>query len=105
MAKTAKANIEKKLDLIEALEAEPTEENWKRALPKILAEGKYYFTFYPNGIQGSMSLKGAYAVIYDKGYKSLYKVPLVKLVGKKGEVEGATWYLKGLEINRKMITM
>ena len=71
------------------------------ARAKILKEGRYYYTFYPNGIQGSMSLKGAYAVIYDRRMKSLYKVPITKTAGKG--VEGATIYLKGLEINRKII--
>lgn len=90
-----------KQDVIAQLEADPTEENWKKAVPKILKEGKYYYTFYPKGIQGELSLKGAYAIIYDKSYKNLYKVPIFKKVGKG--VEGALWYLKGLEINRSII--
>ena len=97
----AKAPAKGKSDMIAELEANPSEENWKRAGWKILKEGRYYYTFYPDGVQGSMSLKGAYAVIYDKGYKSLYKIPLFKKAGKG--IEGATWYLKGLEINRSII--
>ena len=87
--------------IIAELQENPTEENWKRARAKILKEGRYYYAFYPNGIQGSMSLKGAYAVIYDARMKSLYSVPVIKRVGKG--VEGATIYLKGLHINRKII--
>ncbi|MDE1865030.1 MAG: hypothetical protein KGH94_00100 [Candidatus Micrarchaeota archaeon] len=88
-------------DIIEQLEANPSEENWKKAREKILKEGKYYYTFYPDGVQGSMSLKGAYVIIYDKNHKNLYKIPISKKAGKK--IEGATWYLKGLEINRSII--
>jgi hypothetical protein len=90
-----------KTDIIAQLVANPSEENWKKARTKILKEGRYYYTFYPKAVQGSMSLKGAYVVIYDKGFKSLYKVPISKRVGNK--IEGATWYLKGLEINRSII--
>ena len=88
-------------DIIAELKANPTEENWKKASAKILKEGKYYYAFYPNGIQGSMSLKGAYAVIYDGRMRSLYNVPVIKRAGKR--IEGATAYLKGLEINRSII--
>ena len=88
-------------DIIAQLQANPSEENWKKARPRVLKDGKYYFTFYPKGIRGSLSLKGAYVVIYDKRMKSLYNVPIVKRAGKG--VEGATWYLKGLSINRSVI--
>jgi hypothetical protein len=88
-------------DIIAELKANPSEENWKKASAKILKEGKYYYAFYPNGIQGSMSLKGAYAVIYDGRMRSLYNIPVTKRVGKR--IEGATVYLKGLEINRSII--
>lgn len=91
----------KKADIIEELESNPTEEAWRKARAKILKEGKYYFTFYPSGVKGSMSLKDAYAIIYDKGYRSLYRVPVTRRAGKR--TEGATWFLKGLEINRKVI--
>jgi hypothetical protein len=90
-----------KNDVIAGLKANPSEENWKKARVKILKEGKYYYAFYPNGIKGSMSLKGAYAVIYDGRMKSLYNIPVIKTVGKR--IEGATIYLKGLEINRSII--
>lgn len=97
----AKTPAKGKSDLIAQLVANPSEQNWKAAQKKILKEGKYYYTFYPKSVQASMSLKGAYVVIYDKKYKSLYKIPIFKKVGK--EIEGATWYLKGLEINRSII--
>jgi len=98
---TVKALSKGKSDLIAQLQENPTEENWKKARPRILKEGKYYFTFYPKGIQGSLSLKGAYVVIYDRKMKSLYNVPIVRRAGKG--VEGATWFLKGLSINRSVI--
>ena len=49
----------KSRELIAELKANPTEENWKKARPKILKEGKYYYAFYPKEIKGSMSLKDA----------------------------------------------
>ena len=87
--------------IINELWANPSEENWKKAKAKILKEGKYYFTFYPEEIQGSMNLKSAYAIIYNKGAKVLYRVPVIKKTGKG--IGGATIYLKGLEINRGLI--
>jgi hypothetical protein len=100
--KTSAKKVSKaKTDLISQLEASPTEANWKKAVPKLLKEGKYYYVFYPKEVKASMNLTEAYAVIYDKKYKSLYKIPIIKKVGK--EIEGATWYLKGLEINRSII--
>ncbi len=98
---TVKTPSKGKTDLIAQLAANPSEENWKKARAKTLKEGKYYYAFYPKGIQGAMSLKGAYVVIYDKKYKSIYNVPIFKRVGKG--IEGATWYLKGLGINRRII--
>jgi hypothetical protein len=97
----AKTSTKVRTDPIAELEANPNEENWKRARAKILKEGKYYYAFYPQGIRGAMSLKGAYTVIYDSKFKSLYKIPIIKRLGKG--IEGATWYLKGLEINRRII--
>ena len=88
-------------DVIAQLKEDPSEENWRKARAKILKEGKYYYAFYPDGIKGSTSLKGAYAVIYDRNMKSLYNVPVIKKVGKK--IEGATICLKGLQINRSII--
>ena len=94
MAKNAlKGPAQGKSDIIAQLEANPSEENWKKARAKILKEGKYYYTFYPNGVQGSMSLKGAYVIIYDKSYKNLYKIPISKKVGR--DIEGATMVSQG----------
>lgn len=85
---------------IEQLQKEPTEDNWKKAL-KIIQKGKYYYIYYPNALKGKMSLSSAYAIIYDKSEKPIFKVPILKKT--KNGIEGATSYLVGLEINREMI--
>lgn len=91
----------KKADVISALNSDPSEENWKSAIPKMLKEGKYYYVFYPDGVNEERSLLEAHAVIYGSDKKILYKVPIVKKSGKK--IEGATIALKGLQINRSVI--
>ena len=90
-----------KTDPIEALNVSPTERNWELARESILKKGKYYYPFYPSGVKGKGSLNDAYVVIYDKSYKSLYKLPIMRRLG--SGVEGATWFLKGLEINRRLM--
>lgn len=88
-------------DPIEELGKNPTRRNWELARERILKKGRYYYPFYPSGVRGKGSLNGAYVVIYDKGYKSLCKVPIMCRSG--GGVGGATWFLKGLEINRRLM--
>ncbi len=88
-------------DPIEALDKSPTERNWELARDAILKKGKYYYPFYPSGVKGKGSLNDAYVVIYDKSYKSLYKVPIMRKSG--SGIGGAIWFLKGLEINRKLM--
>jgi hypothetical protein len=87
--------------IIAELGKDPTERNWERARAKILEEGRYYFIFYPKELKGKMSLLDAHAVIYGRDHKSLYKIPVIKRTARG--IEGATIYLKGLEINRKLL--
>jgi hypothetical protein len=94
--------IAKNIGIITELNNNPTEANWGKAAAKIAKEGKYYFIFYPTGLKEKMSLLDANAVIYGKNFKQLYKVPILKKTS--NGIEGATIYLKGLEINRKMIS-
>lgn len=102
MAKEKKATGKNAGDrTIAELEANPTEQNWERAREKILKEGKYYFIFYPKELKGKASLLDAHAVIYGKDRRSLYKIPVIKKTAKG--IEGATIYLKGLEINRRIL--
>ncbi len=88
-------------DVIDALNSNPSRENWKAAQKRIQKEGKYYYVFYPTALKGKQSLFDAHIVIYDKAYRQLYKVPVMQKEG--GKVDGSTYYLKGLEINRRMI--
>jgi len=60
---------------------------------------KYYRIFYGSGLKDKDSLKDAYAILYDKSYKRLFKVPIIEVSGKR--FKGATAYLKGLSINNK----
>jgi hypothetical protein len=96
-----KKNVANAKDPVAELEKNPTQKNWEAAQKKILKEGRYYYPFYPSGVKGKGSLNDAYVVIYDKGYKSLYRLPIMRKTGKG--VEGATWFLKGLEINRRLM--
>lgn len=91
-----------KNDLIKELNSNPTEKNWELFLKKAKKDrAKYYSVIYPKGIKDRLSLRESYAVIYDNRYKQMYKVPIIKNT-KKG-IEGATMYLKGLEVNRKVL--
>ena len=80
----------------------PDEKHWelfKKRLKKDKA--KYYYVIYPKELKGRQNLKYAYAVIYNAKYRQLYKVPVIKTGGKG--IDGATIYLKDLEVNRKAI--
>ncbi|MDE1833298.1 MAG: hypothetical protein KGH58_02665 [Candidatus Micrarchaeota archaeon] len=99
MDKNAKAKPD---PLVLELGRNPTKENWARMGRKMKADkARMYYIFYPSGLKSKMNLKDAYAVIYDARAKPLYKVPIL-MKGKFG-IEGATYLLKELEINRKMI--
>jgi hypothetical protein len=80
----------------------PDEKHWAEFAKRMKKDhAKYYYAFYPGGVKGNLSLRDAYAVIYNDQYKQLYKVPVIKTT-KKG-IEGATIYLKNLDVNRKAI--
>lgn len=80
----------------------PDEKHWEAFRKRIVKDkAKYYYVVYPGSVKNSMNLREAYAVIFDGKYRQLYKVPIVKRA-KKG-IEGATLYLKDLEVNRKAI--
>ncbi|MGD0728961.1 MAG: hypothetical protein ABR981_02700 [Candidatus Micrarchaeaceae archaeon] len=104
--KTAKKSKEKspkgRNDIIEELNKNPDEKNWSLFGQRAKKDkAKYYYVIYPKEVKDSLNLKKAYAVIYDGKYKQLYKVPIIKTKG--NGIIGATMYLKGLEVNRKVI--
>ncbi len=87
---------------IEEFNRNPSEDNWKKFMGIMKKDkAKYYYIAFPAGVKGKGSLRDAYAVIYNGQRKQLYKIPVMKTVGKK--IEGATIYLKGLEVNRRAI--
>ena len=80
----------------------PDEKNWELFKKKMVKyKAAYYYVIYPSSLKGRLSLRDAYAVIYNKQYKQLYRVPIIK-TAKKG-IEGATIYLKNLDVNRRAI--
>ena len=88
--------------IVEALSKNPTKENWSKMERKLKKDkARMYYISYPSGLRSKMNLKEAYAIIYDAKAKPLYKLPIL-MKGKTG-IEGATYLLKELEINRKMI--
>lgn len=101
-AKKTKEKIKGKKDLIEELNSNPDEKNWSLFKQRAKKDkAKYYYVIYPKEVKDSLNLRKAYAVIYDNRYKQLYKVPIIKTTGKG--IRGATIYLEGLEVNRKVI--
>lgn len=103
MGDTLKDNEKKSKNKIVAdLNNSPSEENWKKFAIASKKDGsKYYRIFFPTGkIKGKSDLTGAYAVIYDSKYRSLYSIPII--VKRNKEIEGATIYLTHLELNRKV---
>lgn len=87
---------------IEEFGSNPDEKNWKLFLNKAKKDkARYYHVIYPQGVKNKLSLSGAYAVIYNSSYKQLYKIPIIKKT--KNGIEGATIYLKELEVNRRVL--
>lgn len=88
-----KSGIEK---AVEALWKEQSEENWKafaKALPK--SGLKYYKVIYQKGkLTKAQDLTKSYAELYDSKQKPATKIPIS--MRKKGKIEGATYYMKGL---------
>lgn len=100
MVKTS--GIAKKDSFMEEFEKNPDEKHWGLFIKKMKKDkAKYYQVVFPAEVKDRMNLKKAYAVIYDSRYKQLYKAPIIKST-KKG-IEGATIYLKDLEVNRKVM--
>jgi hypothetical protein len=97
-----KAKGSKEDSFIADFNKNPDEKNWGLFMKRMKKDGaKYYFVVYPGSLDNSLNLRNAYAVIYNGAYKQLYKVPIIKN-GKRG-IEGATIYLKDLDVNRRAI--
>lgn len=102
LMKNAKSTTRKGDSFMEEFNRNPDEKNWALFGKKLGKDkAKYYQVIYPTEVRDRMNLKKAYAVIYDSRYRQLYKIPIIKNT-KKG-IEGATVYLKDLEVNRKVM--
>jgi hypothetical protein len=98
----AKKTKSQNSEFIDEFNRNPDERNWGLFMKRMKKDNaRYYYVVYPGSLKGKMSLKDAYAVVYDGKYRQLYRVPIIKS-GKNG-IEGATIYLKDLDVNRKAI--
>ncbi len=80
---------------IDELNAHPDEKHWeafRKYLPK--SGARYYKVFYPKKLERAKDLESAFAVIYDKKYTPLFRIPVYVRKGK--EITGATIYFKAL---------
>lgn len=92
----------RKSSFMDEFSRNPDERHWDAFKTKMKKDrAKYYYVIYPKDVKSSMNLGEAYAVIYDGRYRQLYRVPIIKKTNKG--VEGATYYLKDLEVNRKAV--
>jgi hypothetical protein len=86
----------------DALWKEQSEDRWMEFAKALEgSNAAYYKVVFAN--EGKLSrmqdLTKSYAEIYDKEYRPITKVPIVKKEGKK--VRGATIYLMGLRVSNK----
>ncbi len=82
-------------NIIDRLNKEPSEENWEEFAKVLPKSGiKYYRVVYMKGsIKNAEDLTKSYAELFDEKGNLVTKVPIFKK-GKK--IEGALYYLKGL---------
>lgn len=83
--------------IAERLFEEESEDNWKafaKALPK--SGLKYYKVVFQKGakLKRAEDLTTSYAELYDARERLVTKIPI--FMKKDGEIEGATYYMKGL---------
>ncbi|MDE1869397.1 MAG: hypothetical protein KGH71_00225 [Candidatus Micrarchaeota archaeon] len=91
-------------DIAQRLWKDQSEDNWE-ALAGALKKSnvKYYRVMFAkkSKLNKIEDLRKSYAQLYDSKYKTVAKIPLFKKM--KGGMEGATIYLKGLQVNNKGI--
>ena len=89
-------------EIAEKLWKDQSDKNWNE-FAKSLKKGnaKYYKVFFEkNKLKKVEDLKTSFAEIYDAKYRPLTRVPVFK--GKGKNMEGATIYLKGLQVNNRV---
>ncbi len=87
-------------DLAQKLNENPNIDNWGKFYFALKdSSARYYKIIYPNEITKKDNLIDAYAIIYNSGFKILFKIPII-CINKKG-IEGTTNFLKNLTLNRK----
>ncbi len=88
--------------IVRKLNSDQSEENWESFASALKKSGiRYYNVVFPSGLDGEADLTKSHITLYDKNYAEKHKIPVLCRHGKK--IEGATRYLIGLEINRKVL--
>ncbi len=78
---------------------DPRKVNWDVFANALKRDGaRYYAVVFPASLGGKQDLLKAYAILYGKGRRPLYKVPIVIRNGKS--IEGAMAMFADLELNR-----
>ncbi len=87
-------------EIAEQLWKEPEEEHWKEFSSELgKSKIKYYKVVFGDKLSSEKGLKDSWAELYNDKYENVTKVPIFMNKGK--QVEGATYYLKGLQVNNK----
>ena len=87
----------------ESLWKDQSEKNWN-AFSGAIKKGnaRYYKVFFEKEakLKKTEDLRKSFAEIYDSKYRPITRVPIFKGRGKN--IEGATIYLKGLQVNHRV---
>ncbi len=82
-------------DIVEELSNAPNKENWEKFSKAVKSSDlKFYRVVFKKNVKKENDLTGAYAELYSKNGKLMFKIPIFIKKGK--EVKGATIYLKEL---------
>ncbi|MDE1846935.1 MAG: hypothetical protein KGH52_02645 [Candidatus Micrarchaeota archaeon] len=87
----------------EALWKDQSDKNWGAFSGTIKkSNARYYRVFFEKEakLKKTEDLRKSFAEIYDAKYRPIARVPIFK--GKGKNIEGATIYLKGLQVNNRV---
>jgi RNase H-fold protein (predicted Holliday junction resolvase) len=100
--KSGTAKMDPLAEAVKRLNGEQSESNWKSLASTLKKSGiKYYKVGYAASLDGESDLTKAHVKLYDKKHSEVYTIPLIVMDGKR--IEGATRFLIGLEINRRVL--
>lgn len=82
-------------NIIDGLSNNPNKENWEKFFKAIkTSDIKFYRIVFKKNVKKENDLTDAYAELYSKSNKLMFKIPIFMKEGKS--VKGATIYLKEL---------